>query len=242
MRACRPRPTSERGVEVRGVVGRTAQLCPRLPTAGTPGPPSGTPSLGADSAGRADRGRAAVGVDRRSGLEGWRGDAAGFGGWLGEGVGWGGVSVRGRAAPSPPRLGRLLLTLRRELCVRTVASEGLAAAAPLLAAGAPVLGILSALDGDANRLISRCAHDAPHTRTHPEGSMLGLGAAVRKSRDFDGCWARAAALTPRGGCGDSDGRLGSDWDQRARCAAFRRRGRGPVQPRCFLPSNPVRTL
>ena len=39
----------------------------------------------------------------------------------------------------------------------------------------------------------------------------------------------------RGGCGGSNGRLGSDWDQRARCATYRRRGRGTVQPRCLPP-------
>ena len=102
-----------------------------------------------------------------------------------------------------------------------MASEDLAAATPLLAAGAPALGILSALDGDASRLISRCVHDAPHTRTHAEGSMLGPGAAARKSRDFDGGWARGSFVVSRGRCSDSDGRFGSEKDQRARCALFR---------------------
>ena len=68
-----------------------------------------------------------------------------------------------------------------ELCSGCAVACCLAAAAPLLAAGAPALGIISELDGDANRPISRCAHDAPHSRTHPEGSMLGPGAAARKA-------------------------------------------------------------
>ena len=95
-----PRPTSERGVEVRGVVGRTAQLllCPRLPTTGKPGPPH------RPSSERAGRGQRQGG----SGWEwvvalGWGGCEVMlpdlFGGWLGEGVGWGDVAVRGGRHP-----------------------------------------------------------------------------------------------------------------------------------------------
>ena len=50
----------------------------------------------------------------------------------------------------------------------------------VLRLSSPVLGILSALYGDANRPTSKCAHDAPHSRTHPEGSMLGPGAVLEK--------------------------------------------------------------
>ena len=70
-----------------------------------------------------------------------------------------------------------------------VGGPALAAAVLLLATGAPALGILSALDCDANRAISRCAHAAPHSRTHPRAACWGPG---EESRDFDGCWARAA--------------------------------------------------
>ena len=69
----------------------------------------------------------------------------------------------------------------------------------------------------------------------PRACMLGPGAAAREPGKTNGCWALATFVTFRGGCGDSDGHLSSESNQRARCAAFRRRGRGTVQPRCFPP-------
>ena len=88
----------------------------------------------------------------------------------------------------------------RPIPLQTFAS-GLAAAGPLLAAGAPALGIHSALDGDANRPISRCAHGAPHSRTHPEGSMLGAGRG--RARAAPACLIAGAA--PRMGASARSG-------------------------------------
>ena len=105
-------------------------------------------------------------------------------------------------------------------------SEGLAAAAPLLAAGAPALGILSALD-DPNRLISRCAHEPCTLESIPRAACWRRA----RLRGKPGMGAGRGQLR-RASCGDSDRRIGSEWDQCARCAAFRRRGRGSVQPRC----------